>query len=244
VSKHPFKTEAELCAAYIEFAQRGGNWTAYPETEGWDILLVRNTDGFQIGVQAKMQFNMKVLAQAVESGGCYYRLAGPDCRAVLVPSAPDGASAVCEALGLSLIRYTGSYRYEFSPQRMPSLDYDMSWPTGRDWPEWSPMKRHQLPDYVPDVVAGSAAPIQLTKWKVAAIKLVALLHIRGFVTRADFKAIGLDHRRWLSPPFGYLDPAEDGRWVASSRLPDFEAQHPVVFPQVMAETAAQIGGAA
>lgn len=33
-----FKTEAELCAAFIEWAKK--DWTCYPETAGWDILLV------------------------------------------------------------------------------------------------------------------------------------------------------------------------------------------------------------
>lgn len=243
MSKHPFKTEAELCAAYIEFAQRGGNWTAYPETADWDILLVRDSDGFQVGVQAKMAFNMKVLAQAVEGGNCSYREAGPDCRAVLVPTAPEGAGIVCDALGLSLIRFVVRGHYDSKPSFSPDLPggRTQSWPVGRDWPEWSPQKRHKLPDYVPDVAAGAAAPVQLTKWKVCALKMLALLHLRGHVTRADFKAIGIDARRWISPPAGYLDPADGGRWVASGRLPDFEAQHPVVFPQVLAEMAAQLG---
>lgn len=239
MSKHPFKTEAELCAAYIEFAQRGGRWTAYPETEGWDILLVRNADGFQIGVQAKMAFNTKVLAQALEGGFCAWRATGPDCRAVLVPSAPAGAGEVCDALGISLIHYIGGHRGDFSPQWMPGQHY--GWPVGREWPEWSPDKRHQLPAYVPDVTAGSAAPVQLTKWKIGALKVLALLHLRGHVTRADLKTIGIDARRWIGAGTGYLDPAGDGRWIASSRLPDFEAQHPVVFPQVLSEMAEQLG---
>ncbi len=67
MSKHPFKTEAELCAAFIEYAQRGEAWTAYAETCGWDILLVRKADGFQIGIQAKLNYNMKVLSQCLET---------------------------------------------------------------------------------------------------------------------------------------------------------------------------------
>ncbi len=90
-----------------------------------------------------------------------------------------------------------------------------------------------MPAYVPDVVAGSSAPIQLTKWKVAALKVLALLHLRGYVVRSDFKSIGIDSRRWIAPGGGFLDHA-----------PDSEAQHPVVFPQIMAEMAKQLGEAA
>lgn len=45
-----FKTEAELCLAFSEVATAAG-WTVYPETGGWDQLLV-NAAGEQIGVQA------------------------------------------------------------------------------------------------------------------------------------------------------------------------------------------------
>lgn len=249
MSKHHFKTEAELCAAYITHAQRDSEWTAYPETAGWDILLVRNADGFQIGIQAKMSFNMKVLAQAIEGTCGSWSDDGPDCRAVLVPTAPDGANAVCTALGLSLIRFTGRSGYfdgglQFHPNLPGGRRGGDHYPYGSNWPEWSPDKRHPLPAYVPDVVAGSAAPIQLTKWKISALKVVAMLQLRGYVTRADFKAIGIDARRWIAPGAGFLDADDAGRFIASKRLPDFEAQHPVVFPQVMAETAAQLGGGA
>jgi hypothetical protein len=40
----------------------------YPETEGWDILLVRVSDGFQIGIQAKLALNIGVINQCLEHG--------------------------------------------------------------------------------------------------------------------------------------------------------------------------------
>jgi len=44
----PFKytLESDLCKDYIEKAESTGLWTAYPETGGWDILMVRASDGF------------------------------------------------------------------------------------------------------------------------------------------------------------------------------------------------------
>ena len=41
-------------------------WTSYAETAGWDILLVRKTDGFQIGIQAKLKITPFVMAQCLD----------------------------------------------------------------------------------------------------------------------------------------------------------------------------------
>ena len=60
--KPSFKTETELCNGFISCLPQ--DWTAYAETAGWDILLA-NKDGTQIGVQAKLRFNMAVLEQAI-----------------------------------------------------------------------------------------------------------------------------------------------------------------------------------
>lgn len=77
-----FTTEADLCAAFIAYAEPHG-WTPYAETAGWDILLVSRT-GTQIGIQAKLRFTTAVLVQAVEQ--CWHwKTPGPDFRAMLCP---------------------------------------------------------------------------------------------------------------------------------------------------------------
>ncbi|MBA4913889.1 hypothetical protein H2N59_12065 [Pseudomonas aeruginosa] len=48
------QSEAELCAAFIDEFNRVPGWTCYPETAGFDILVVHE-DGRQIGVEAKLQ---------------------------------------------------------------------------------------------------------------------------------------------------------------------------------------------
>ena len=45
-----FETEAELCAAFIEDMKTQRGWIVYPETAGFDILLVREDTGHQLGV--------------------------------------------------------------------------------------------------------------------------------------------------------------------------------------------------
>ncbi|MGO8269232.1 hypothetical protein ACC862_24020 [Rhizobium ruizarguesonis] len=103
--KADFENEAALCAAFIAALPEG--WTAYAETAGFDILLVRGADGAQIGVEAKMTLNAKVLMQAVEG---IYRDGGepgtgPDFRAALVPAGTAGAEMRCIAsyLGVAVI---------------------------------------------------------------------------------------------------------------------------------------------
>jgi hypothetical protein len=79
-----FTKEVDLCKAFIETLPKG--WTNYNETGGYDILLVHDETGFQIGVEAKLRLNAKVICQAMSGLNSVYDHSGPDCRAVLVPS--------------------------------------------------------------------------------------------------------------------------------------------------------------
>lgn len=220
-----FKTEAELCAAFIEWARQQG-WIAYAETAGWDVLLVAG-DGTQIGVQAKLRFNVHVLSQAVE-GKWGWETTGPDFRAVL---APEGNADIASALALTLLTPYRGYpnRWEFRPP-LPGLDRSGT----MDWHYANPEKRHELPAYVPDVVAGSSAPIQLTKWKVSALKVCALLELHGFVTRGDFRLCGIDYRRWINDNDWLIPGAVPGQFVRGPKL-RFAEQHPEVYKQILAE---------
>jgi len=227
--KH-FKAEADLCAAFL--ARVGDAWTPYAETAGWDILLVRKSDGFQIGIEAKLKFNAHVMSQAVEQyGSMGVEHAGPDCRAILIPADEQCQFAfLAPYVGITVIRVYGVAKYATFNPSLPSEK-------GRwqdDWHEWCPTKRHALPEYVPDVTAGSPAPLQLTQWKIAAIKIAVTLEKRGYVTRSDFKKHGIDHRRWLAPN-SWLRP-QDGKYVAGT-MPDFKSQHPTVYEQIAADAA-------
>ena len=55
-----------------------------------------------------------------------------------------------------------------------------------------PAIRIAPPDWVPDVIAGDAAPVRLTVWKVKALKLIATVDKRGVFTRQAFKDLQLD----------------------------------------------------
>lgn len=231
-----FASEAELCAAFIAEACKDGRWTAYNESAGFDILLVHR-DGLQVGIEAKLAFNLKVLLQALPQYIQYsHGVTGPDFRAVLIPdsAADSGVGALCSCLGITVIRQrAGDGRY-VRPLFWPGLPGDRGF-ISSDWHQWAPVERCKVPGYVPDVPAGASAPVALTEWKIAAIKLVILLEERP-VTRADFKALRLSPQRWTDPWTGWL-VVDDGRYVAGPRLPDFRAQHPRNYEEIRADKA-------
>jgi hypothetical protein len=229
VTKAPtFATEADLCAAFI--ARLGDGWVAYAETEGWDILLARRSDGCQVGIEAKLKLNAHVLAQSLEGLARNWREIGPDYRAVLVPQYAEvrGVKEIAHHIGIGVLSmpvdgHGGSY------SRLPTAPH--TW-VNDSWHEWAPSERHKLPEFVPDVAAGASGPVQLSDWKVRALRLLAILEIRGVVHRADFKALSLDPRRWTDRFPGWLKPTPNG-YVAGS-LPPFRIQHPKVYAEIVA----------
>lgn len=239
-----FATEADMCTAFLAWVKASAGeyrygvqcpaWTPYAETAGWDILLVA-PDGTQVGVQAKLKFNLKVLDQCLPSSWGSWREEGPDFRAILVPDADSSAEGLCRALGLILFRPRGRL-YERGGEGledwefMPGLDLEDH---NGGWHYWSPERRHALPDFVPDVQAGASGPVQLTKWKVAALRIVARLELAGHVTKADFREIGVDPRRWVGPQGWLLTTDTPGQFVAGPGL-NLAQQHPGVYPQVLA----------
>jgi hypothetical protein len=227
-----FTKEVDLCAAFIAAIPRG--WQAYAETCGWDILLVRLADGYQVGVQAKLKLNARVLIQAAE--GYWDGGVGPDFRAVLVPAdCNDELASLGAHCGITVVRFRlKNPDWGRAPQIHPQLPEESAhYHLDREWHEQCPTKRHTLPEYVPDVQAGAPAPLRLTRWKIAAMKLAVLLAETGHLTREDFKRVGMDIRRWIDGG-AWLRPGPAG-FVPGPHLPDFRLQHPRVWDEIKAE---------
>jgi hypothetical protein len=226
----PAVPETQLCADFQAWLhQHHPEWTPYPETGSWDLLLVRAADGCQIGVQAKKHFNATLLRQSLPDRrfAFYGKGSGPDYRAILIPKPAADVLEVCDFCGLiCFFRKQGHYG---SPDTFqPDLCADAI----DRWTGWFPERRHKLPGYVPDVAAGASAPVRLTRWKEGALKICALLEVRGHATREDFKAAGIDHRRWV--PAGWLRfDKERGAYIRGPEL-HFDRQHPDVFRQIVA----------
>lgn len=227
-----------MVADFSAFAMAKG-WTVYAEWGGWDLVLARPTDGFQIGVEAKLALNAKVLCQVLAHDR-YGDRAGPDCHAVLAPKpkAVNGLETIAKRLGITVILGSEPSRHAYprsdGPRFEPGLpglgDHLAYWRD--DWPQRCPDRRIALPDYVPDVIGGHSAPVKLTPWKIAALKAAILMEERGRITRADFKALGLSPSRWTQ---FWLCSDGDGGWLPTKAVPDFRAQHPVNYEQIKAD---------
>lgn len=235
---HRFASEAELVAAFcacIDPAKWARNpdaapkWTHYHETCGWDLLLA-HPDDYQVGIEAKLSLNAKVLEQALP--GHWSADTGPDYRAVLVPAyaLQRHLTVLAAHVGITIISMRGGDHAQFSPW----LPDEASNYSSMGWWNWGPTKRCVLPDYVPDVTGGKSAPVRLTAWKVKAIRLLILLERKGSVTRADMKTLGLDPTRWTAAGYGWLDPGPAG-WVRGESTPDFKAQHPRNWAEIEAQ---------
>lgn len=244
--KTKFETEAALVAAFIEAvkADRVFNYDIYPETGGFDLLLAQRDTGIQIGIEAKLSLNNKVIAQALGNNTDTYGMSGPDYRAVLVPHGGVQAclGPICSAIGLTILSVSNAYQdskrphwrvYKDFPNEMVANNWSL-----RGWHPWLPIDRVKLPAYIPDVKAGVPSPIVLTEWKIKAIKLMIILERRGYVTRRDMRALDISPTRWTDAYGGLLVPsAERGGYMAGKRTPDFRKMHPKNYPQIEADIA-------
>jgi hypothetical protein len=234
--KKPRETEAELCAAFIAWAERQG-WTSYAETAGWDILLSHRGNGCQIGVQAKVAFNATLLRQTMPERKPWREQPGPDYRAILLPRFERDIGEVCSLIGLIYFRHDLGWRDDNTYGAIPAFKPSLTELILEDFDFWEPAERIKLPDYVPDVVAGASGPVQLTAWKIRALRITAILTIRGYVTADDFRDHSIDRRRWLISNWIRPEHLRVGRYVRGSDL-YFDKQHPRVFGEIMAEVAA------
>lgn len=251
-----FASEADLVRAFCDCIEQNNrlavnnrlwqhDWAIYPETCGFDLVLACRRTSVQIGIEAKLSLNLKVIQQALEGSEATYWTQGPDYRAVLVPRGPSvqkGIATVASRIGLTVltvydqkISWHGTHNPEW--RTSPSLpDEEGDSFNLRGWYPWLPQERLKLPDYVPDVVAGVKSPVALTQWKIKAIKLMVLLDRFGRVTRGDMKALGISPTRFTDAYNGFLEAsAEMGGYVRCDRTPDFKVQHPRNYVEIEAD---------
>lgn len=249
----PFKNEEELCASYTAFARESG-WVVYPETAGFDLLLVRPDDhpqaGTQIGVEAKQKLNAKVVDQILEQtpGDNRWEI-GPDYRVVLVGSigGAGGLARLLSRIGVTTIQPDEDQWRHPVTQVWPDegMDFGGKWHVVGGWSEtpWTdltPAHRCELPEFVPSVRAGVPGPVQLTKWKIGALRVMAVLELEGSVTRPRIKQLGCDPTSWTRGPTCWLHAAGKGLYTRTEKLPRFDQQHPEIYAQLLAEQRAKL----
>ncbi len=242
-----FKSEAEMCDSFADAARAAG-WTVYPETGGWDMLLVGTPETVgargrgilrtasalpspvMIGVQAKLHPNVSVLAQAIGRMSAF-RLDrgmpdedGPHVRAVLVPKATPGFRDVARLCRLHVFES----RLREYPTRLEWDGLDHLYPGVLRESKRLPY----LPPVVPDLPAGVPSPTTLGPWKVSAFALCRTLRARGYVTSADAKTASavpggcrLDIKSWVQRGWLVDTGEKDGRLTKyavgpGEKLPD------------------------
>lgn len=237
----PYPSEAALCEAFAAWVRSGGGtryepWTVYPETGGFDLLLV-DPQGRQLGIEAKLRMNAKVLVQAIPSR--WSSLDGPDWRGILVPKINDELRELAHVLGLVVFTPlwecwgTGHDR-RVSGSRPSGRFQPMLYQAEQVhdcWHDFNPETRCELPPMVPDLPAGVPAPVRLTPWKVGALKVLAHLEVHGAITSREVRAFGIDPRRFCATD-GWLRSEGGGRWSRGT-VPDFDKQHPTEFAEFL-----------
>jgi hypothetical protein len=231
--RYKFQSEADLCDAFILWAKKNG-WTVYPETGGFDILLVDN-EGHQLGIEAKLQLNAKVIDQILDDGWEWVGKRGPHHRGILVPETNHPGL-------VKLLAYAGIEIFKPTHQRSwgdkPEFDFGDKRIFSNEMFDHNPQVPLELPEYVPDVRAGISGPVQLTKWKIGALRLMAKLELQGYITKMDCQFFKVDHRRFCSAD-GWLAPLGNGKWGMGA-IPRFDQQHPVIYEQIKAEVREQM----
>lgn len=246
-----FPKEVDLCEAFIETLPKG--WTNYNETGGFDILLVHDETGFQIGIEAKLRLNAKVICQALEGLQSSYDHQAPDCRAVLVPTGVNhDLKVVCSHLNLTVITVNKKSRYESSyncnnsnswssqpklpkPIAKKYLKWDAYlYEYKHGWYDFGPTERLTLPDYVPDVAAGASAPMTLSIWKIKAMRVSVWVERNTTITRAHFKALDISPSMWMNGHW-LKKGSIRGEWVKGDSFPNYRAQHPSIYEQIEAD---------
>lgn len=230
------QSEAQLCTAFRAWCEERG-WIVHPEVAGWDLVLtvgepgttkgptglydpylelgaVRNHLSFirgktdQIGVQAKLHGNVDVLYQCTQD-----MKKGPAWRLILVPRAMPEFVGLADHLGFMVAAQEDRIEFGgFARGRVKWQAVDGGFRI-HNQPKQQPIsKQLDLPPVVTDLVAGGPSPSALTPWRVKALRLCRLLRERGHLTKADFKAAGVDTRVWLDR--GWLTPNGERAMVA------------------------------
>ena len=238
------KKEADLCQIFIRDMNAQPGWTCYPESGGFDILVVHE-DGRQIGVEAKLALNAKVADQIMPEPWQYrYGLKGPDHRLVIVSKITDASAGLAKLLGYMGVpvlvpddraRSTPEgFRQvlEFCSYKLKDLLTGAGHFGDQELFDWNPEERCEVPMIVADLPSGVPCPVRLTPWKEKALRAIALMRHQGYIQTKQLKELGLSPTAWTQggSARAWLDKGTTlGQWVETDRLPGFDKQHPDAY---------------
>lgn len=213
-----YKMEFELCNDLIDLA-RNLNWKIYPEVSNYDLVIVSTTEkypfkiGDQIGIEAKLKPNVKVLSQIIEKMSDHK---GPNWIATLTPYITEEFASVSKFLRISNIFAFDKANDPVSQQKnkLRSTFKHFSNINRKFYkvPLW-------VPDYEIDIEAGAASPKSVSPWKVKAVEFVININKNknGLMTSQDFRDYGVgNYQTWLDRGWIKYSGMKDGKhklWI-------------------------------
>jgi hypothetical protein len=193
-----FAKETDLCCAFLDSLPPA--WKKYPEQADWDILIQRGR--IQVGIQAKLVADTKVLLQALpfipgdpETGPAY--------RAVLIGEWTGRTAkarqrarmefcALARHLRLLVVRPPPSAGGGWLDMgtNMTRLIDRFPWRV-IDWRHyrWHPSAPLWVPPFEPDLPAGVPSPAHVTPWHLAAMLMHAECERKGWICLTDARRI-------------------------------------------------------
>lgn len=210
----------------------------YPEAAGFDVLVVHE-DGRQIGVQAKLSLNAKVADQILpNSGDDFFCRPGPDYRLVVVGRITDASAGIAKMLARNGVRVVQpraqdtDFTFDSFHSILEANGHDPMYGSQYLF-DWNPSERCRVPAVATDLPAGVPAPLQLTPWKEAALKVIALMRRQGSITAKQIATFGIAANSWTHPdgskPAWLAKGLVLGQWVETAHMPAFDRQHPEMY---------------
>lgn len=233
----PYASETDLCVAFSDHAKSLG-WRVFPETSGWDLLLVATdavqtagaVSGDQIGVQAKLRDNLEVLDQARPKR---YGDKGPHYHAVLVPLARPEFTSIANDLGI-LVFIGAKQKFSYGKGKVvptPGMGIELAWIPVNKKLYYSESEWH--PEFEIWTPPGVKSPQSITPWKISAVRLCLDAVERGYVCSSHFRDAKVSMARWVQ-----------NKWVIPAgkinRSVKYELNPAMVLPHQMYPEVAEV----
>lgn len=196
------ESEHDLINKFLE-NQNKDLWDCYPENQKWDFLMQSKDGKIQIGFQAKLRCNLKVISQCADllKNESVSQVVGPHYIAVLVPSWETASKSfqdfqiVCEHLkimvftekgclsktsnGKTYVEFCQTFNVHKDPLQIldGSPHYYRHNFVGKVW----------TPPFVPTGAAGVKSPTSVTKFKIGVVKLCEMMRKGLTPTRKEIK---------------------------------------------------------
>jgi hypothetical protein len=172
-----------MCDEFIELNK--GDWDIYPECYGYDMLMFSKESDFQIGVQAKLINNLKVIYQILnntELNKGTLKKIGPHYRAVLTPSDDHPYNCLCSRLNiikLNIMPIKGTINY-IKGVYLNSY-YFLNF-----------RERHTRPEIRLNDSPGKSSPRNISQWRINALKIMNKYYEQGYIISSQLRELGLN----------------------------------------------------